>query len=550
MEVFTIKNLTFKYPKSGNCALDSVNLTIKKGEFLLICGKSGCGKTTLIRHLKTVLSPAGEKDGEIYYEGTLINEVPDRVQAQEIGYVMQNPESQIVTDKVWHELAFGLENLGFKNSAIKIRVAEMASYFGIQNWFHRETRELSGGQKQILNLACIMALNPDVIILDEPVSQLSDIAAREFLMLLGKIHEEFGVTVIIVEHRLENVFPMCDRIVVMDKGKIVSLGDKQQTIENIKDNDFFDAMPVPVKICAKLGAKPYNVPVNVNEGRRFIEKYFSEKQCVKKDDGVHCGETVRENIIAIKDVWFRYGKNGDDILKGLDFTIEKGKLTCILGGNGAGKTTLLYILCGILAPYRGKIIIKGKNIKKWSADGLYGKLIGMLPQNPAALFVKDNVYEDMAECIADKNCVEKKIEYISGLLDINGILDKHPYDLSGGEQQRCALAKVLLTEPEILILDEPTKGFDGFHKRKLAEILKKLLDDGVTILMVSHDIEFCAEYADICALCFDGGIAASGNAKQFFAGNSFYTTSANRMVREYFPAAVTPGEVVSLCSIT
>lgn len=548
MEVFTIENLTFKYPQSKNYALDNVNLKVNKGEFLLICGKSGCGKTTLIKHMKAALAPAGEKSGDIYYNGTLLCDVPERIQAQEIGYVMQSPDSQIVTDKVWHELAFGLENLGYKNSVIRIRVAEMASYFGIQNWFHKDVKELSGGQKQILNLASIMAVQPEVIILDEPTSQLCNIAAQEFLALLKRIHEELGITVIIVEHRLENVFPMCDRVVVMDKGKIISSGNLQQTIHNIKDNEFFDAMPVPVKICTALGAPEYKVPVNVNEGRCFLEKYMAGKN-LPKESSTHYIGCGRDNIIEASDVWFRYDKDGEDVLKGLNLNVEKGSLTCVLGGNGTGKTTMLYTLCGLLKPYRGKVTVKGKNVKKWG-NGLYGKVIGMLPQNPTALFRRDNVYEDISECIIDEKNADKKIEEISRLLDITDILDMHPYDLSGGEQQRCALAKVLLTEPEILILDEPTKGFDGFHKRKLAEIFKKLLNDGITILMVSHDIEFCAEYADRCALCFDGGITVSGDVTEFFSGNSFYTTSANRMAREYFPYAVTAEEVKELCTTT
>ncbi len=548
MEIFTIKNLTFKYPQSKNYALDNISITVNKGEFLLLCGKSGCGKTTLIRQMKAVLAPAGEKSGEIYYKGKPLCDVPERIAAQEIGYVMQNPDRQIVTDKVWHELAFGLENLGYKNSAIRIRAAEMASYFGIQNWFHKDVKELSGGQKQILNLASVMAMQPGVIILDEPTSQLCNIAAQEFLALLKRLNDELGITVIIIEHRLENVFAMCDRAAVMDKGKIISIGSPQQTIHNIKDDDFFDAMPVPVKICASLGAPEYNVPVNVNEGRCFLEKYLKGKALPNADD-TYYKEFGGDNIIEASDVWFRYDKNGEDVLKGLNLSVKKGKLTCVLGGNGTGKTTMLYTLCGLYKPYRGKITVKGRNIKKWGS-GLYGKVIGVLPQDPTALFRRDNVYEDISECAAGAENADKKIEEISRFLDITDILDEHPYDLSGGEQQRCALAKVLLTEPEILILDEPTKGFDGFHKRKLAEIFKTLLDIGITVLMVSHDIEFCAEYADICALCFDGGITVSGNVKEFFSGNSFYTTSANRMAREYFPYAVTAEEVKELCITT
>ncbi len=222
MEAYRIKNLNFSYPRANRKALNDINLTIHKGEFITICGQSGSGKSTLIRHLKTVLTPYGEREGEIYYCGQPLIEVPHPMQVSHIGYVFQSPDNQIVTDKVWHELAFGLESLGCDNNTIRLRVAEIAGYFGIQKWFYKKVSELSGGEKQILSLAGIMTMQPDVLILDEPTSQLDPIAASDFIGTIKKINRELGITIIITEHRLEDIIPMSDRLIVMDEGRIIA----------------------------------------------------------------------------------------------------------------------------------------------------------------------------------------------------------------------------------------------------------------------------------------------------------------------------------------
>ena len=544
MAHFQIKDLSFSYPTAkGKKSLDGVSLSIEKGEYIVLCGKSGSGKTTLLRQLKSVLAPHGKCSGEILFNGTALSSVSQRDQSAKIGYVMQNPDDQIVTDKVWHELAFGLESLGCDQKTMRARVSEMACYFGIADWFHKDVATLSGGQKQLLNLASIMAMQPEVLILDEPTSQLDPIAASDFLNTVRKINMELGTTVIITEHRLEDIFPYADRAIVMDAGKIIA-DDTPRNIGKLlyeQKNDMFAAMPTPVRVFYGTQSNG-DCPLTVREGRTWLSHSYS-------DPKIHTlsAETLDEEIdnpaLSLKELWFRYEKNSPDVLRGVSAEVPSGKLYAIVGGNGAGKSTTLKAVCGICKPYRGKIKVFGKPVEKYKSAELFGGCLAMLPQDPKSLFVKKTVREDLVEMCKD----EKKIAEITAICEIEPLLDSHPYDLSGGEQQRSALAKVLLTDPKLLLLDEPTKGIDSFFKEKLAAILCKLKAQGITVVMVSHDVEFCAKYADMVSMFFDGQILTTDTPRRFFGNNSFYTTAANRMSRHVFSMAVTAEDVVALC---
>lgn len=561
MALFEIKDLTFFYPEAEKAALEHINFTVGAGEFLVICGKSGCGKTTLLRHFKTAMTPYGTRTGQICYDGEILEEVAARRQAGEIGYVLQSPDNQIVTDKVWHELAFGVENLGYDQQTIRLRVAEMASFFGIQNWFSRNVEELSGGQKQLLNLASVMAMQPKVLVLDEPTSQLDPIAAGEFLSTIRKINTELGTTVILIEHRLEEVFPMADRVLVLEEGRQLLLDEPREVGKALADNDIFLAMPSPVQIYDGTGQKG-DCPLTVCEGRNWLSRHY---ECPVSEPDIE-GKTSRkekrirdavkeEYAIEGKEIWFRYEKKLPDVVRDLSLKVKKGELFCILGGNGTGKSTTLSILAGIRTPYRGKVKLNGTDIRKLTDKELFHGLIGLLPQNPQSLFVGNTVEEDLWDMYSGHSASEReqfreRTDRVIEDTEIRHLLFMHPYDLSGGEQQRAAMAKVLLLNPQILLLDEPTKGLDGFYKKKLADILKRLRARGVTVLMVSHDIEFCASYADTCAMFFDGSIVTYKGAKEFFTGNSFYTTAANRMARHMFPDAVTVKDVIEACRTT
>lgn len=580
MNCIEVKNFSFQYPKESHAALYQVSMEVEEGSFVVLCGKSGCGKSTLLRQFKSVLASHGEKKGEILYGGQNLEDVDLRTQSAEIGYVLQNPDNQIVTDKVWHELAFGLESLGYDTPTIRLRVAEMASYFGIHSWFLKNVSELSGGQKQLLNLASVMAMHPKLLILDEPTSQLDPIAASDFLETVRKINRDIGTTVILTEHRLEDVIPWADKVYVMDKGRMIADGTPNEIGEQLRTmgHDMFLSMPAPMQIYAGTNSS-LRCPLTVSQGRRWlseeletkgikIKKERNQEETAKKKNSIlgklaGLKKEPEKEIpeIRIKDVWFRYERDLPDVVKGLSLDIKKGEIFAVVGGNGTGKSTAMSLIARIRFPYRGKIYLEGKEIGKYSDDDLYHGFLGVMPQNPQSLFVKKTVREDLYEVIDGKRerkseayPIEMKkkdaVEGIVSLTRLEGLLDRHPYDLSGGEQQRLALAKVLLLRPKILLMDEPTKGIDNHYKKELGEILRKLSDHGVTILMISHDVEFCAQYADRTGLFFQGNVVTSEESKKFFAGNNFYTTAANRMARNYFPNAVTVEDVVKAINQT
>lgn len=580
MNCIEVKNFSFQYPKENHAALYQVSMEVEEGSFVVLCGKSGCGKSTLLRQFKSVLASHGEKKGEILYGGQNLEDVDLRTQSAEIGYVLQNPDNQIVTDKVWHELAFGLESLGYDTPTIRLRVAEMASYFGIHSWFLKNVSELSGGQKQLLNLASVMAMHPKLLILDEPTSQLDPIAASDFLETVRKINRDIGTTVILTEHRLEDVIPWADKVYVMDKGRMIADGTPNEIGEQLRTmgHDMFLSMPAPMQIYAGTNS-PLLCPLTVSQGRRWLSEELETKGIKIKKEGnqeetAEKKSSIFEKLaglkkesekeipeIRIKDVWFRYERDLPDVVKGLSLDIKKGEIFAVVGGNGTGKSTAMSLIARIRFPYRGKIYLEGKEIGKYSDDELYHGFLGVMPQNPQSLFVKKTVREDLYEVIDGKRerkseayPIEMKkkdaVEGIVSLTRLEGLLERHPYDLSGGEQQRLALAKVLLLRPKILLMDEPTKGIDNHYKKELGEILRKLSEHGVTILMISHDVEFCAQYADRTGLFFQGNVVTSEESKKFFAGNNFYTTAANRMARNYFPNAVTVEDVVKAINQT
>lgn len=550
MEKIKVDNLSFSYPKSNKLALESVSLSIRESEFVVLCGKSGCGKSTLLRHLKKSMNPYGNKLGSVCFDGEEIEDMNDRDAASKIGYVQQNPDNQLVTDKVWHELAFGLESLGYSNSVIKRRVAEMASYFGIQTWFRKSVSELSGGQKQLLNLASVMAMQPEVLILDEPASQLDPIAARDFLSTVHRLNRELGVTIVISEHRLEEIFPLADRAIVMDEGRIIANAKPGEVAIQLAGSGgeesvhpMYYGMPPVMKLFPKeLVRWQDSLPMTLREGRILMEKLFENGTLKLKDGEVHNSVEGKEAAIGrpaikLKNLYFRYAKNSDDVLRGLSLEIEEGRLHCLLGGNGSGKSTTLKAICGIIKPQSGKVKL---------ADNLRA---AMVPQNPQALFTEISCEEEVLEGMCyQKLEIEEKVrrtEEMLKLMEIEHLRKANPYDLSGGEQQRLALAKVMVSNPDILLLDEPTKGLDPFFKQTLGRILRSLCKENKTIFMVSHDIEFCAEFGDRCSMFFDGEIATSGSAKEFFSGNNFYTTVENKLTRKWCEGIITGEEARS-----
>lgn len=546
MALLDVQNLTFSYPGASVPTLQGIDLRVERGEFVVICGRSGCGKSTLIRQFKTVLAPHGTRSGQVCYQGTPLDQVDLRTQAGEIGYVMQNPQQQLVTDKVWHEMAFGMENLGLELEDMRLRMAEMASQFSLQAWFDRKVDELSGGEQQLLNLASVLAMHPEVLVLDEPTAQLDPIAAAEFLHTIHRLNQQLGLTVVLVEHRLDEVFPMADRVVVLEEGRVLYDAPPRQVGQALAHHPLGVCCPVPMQIYSRVEGGA-DAPLTVKEGRDWLEQFRGRPMPAASLPQ----QTARpEMALEAREVWFRYDRHGADVLQGLNLQVPRGQLYALMGGNGGGKSTALSLFAGENWPYRGQICV-GSEVKK-KGKPLKPGLLGVLPQNPQNLFVSDTVEADLGEMVAELPLSlgqrDHRLAQVIALTQLEGLLGQHPYDLSGGEQQRVALAKVLLSDPEILLLDEPTKGLDGCYKQVLGGILTELTAQGKSILMVSHDVEFCACYAHTCGLLFRGQLVCQKPARDFFLGNHYYTTVANQMVRGVFDQVVTVEDVVRICT--
>ena len=544
MQTFTITDLSFTYPTESVPALQNVSLSIEAGSFTVLCGRSGCGKSTLLRQLKPILQPHGTQTGTILFEGKSLSSLSQREQSARIGFVLQNLDAQLVTDKVWHELAFGLESLGLSTPVIRRRVAEIASFFGIQNWFYKPVCELSGGQKQLVNLASVMALEPSVLLLDEPTSQLDPIAATDFLSTLGRINRELGTTIILSEHRLEDALALSTNVVFLERGRILDSGTASEVGSRLKaaGSDMFSAMPVPMRIYAGV-PNDLPCPVTVAQGRQWLEAFSETHPLCPVPPATPSEKREGPAAVELDEAFFRYDKQSPDVVKALTLRAYPGELLAILGGNGTGKSTTMGLISGIHRAYCGKVSVLGTAPQEVS-----GK-IALLPQDPQTLFVKNTVIEDLLSVLDDAPRDRRKALALekARLCELMELLERHPYDLSGGEQQRAALCKVLLREPEVLLLDEPTKGLDAEFKRVFARIIRRLCARGVCVIMVSHDAEFCASYASRCAMFFDGAIVAEGTPREFFSSGSFYTTSASRMARGLLPGAITPEDVIAAC---
>lgn len=549
MALLEIKNLSFTYSGGDSAALKNVSLTVEEGDLVLLCGDSGCGKTTLMRLIKQALAPVGDMSGEIFFRGENIKDISQKSAACDIGYVMQNPETQIITDTCVGELAFGLQSLGMSPEEIDAKIGEVAGFFGIGDWWNKKTRFLSGGQKQLLSLAAVMAMKPSLLLLDEPTSQLDPVSAREFLNCLKKLGDELGVTVIMSEHRLEDAFPMADKVIMMKNGGIL-LSEKPREIGRrlwaMPDGDQNSGgLPAAVRIYRRLGGD-CPCPVTVREGKGYIARGMKNKTPIENNE-INRDISSGESIIKLKNISFGYDKASPLVISGLDMEVKKGELLCLLGGNGCGKTTLLKLICGLLRPLYGEYRLGGKK----AADGKK-KGIAYLPQNQLAVFTGETVvdcFNKLSSALGmNKDEAQKRRDKLLTEFDIARLADRHPYDISGGEQQRTAIALALFTDPGIILLDEPTKGQDAHSKARLAELLKVLTEGGKTVVMATHDLEFASEYADRCGLLFGGRLVSLSSSDEFFSANDYYTTAAARITRPFFRSAVTVDRAVKCCA--
>ena len=601
MALIEFNNFSFAYMNSDGTesqvkSLDNINLEIDYGDFVLLCGPSGCGKTTLLTNLKKELMPAGRRAGEIRFNGTEIQNLDEISSACDIGYLFQNPDSQIVTDTVIQEIAFPLENIGLPTEEIRNRISEIVAFFGINDILHKNVNELSGGQKQLVNLCSLLVLRPQVLLLDEPMSQLDPIASYEFLSIVRRLNEEFSITVIISEHKADSIFPFIDKAVFLKEGKIEFVDNAHNICSEVIDDEIFENyLPAVTKIYNSLSVRypsliKLNTPLSIREGRRCLNTIHDDLIKISNSDAnsnnlnhdnlhitnkkYHSQEksgildkiSLRGNrnaLINMNGIYFAYEKE-NLILKNVDFELEKGDFVSLIGGNGVGKSTFLQLLVGILKPIKGKVKYK-KGIK-----------LAYVHQNPMIHFSKDNVKEEFLESILESNLlnnsdvsfnkesyekllkmtneefiesdilnglkfdsIEFKFKELIEFFDICDLIDKHPYDCSGGEQQKIVIVKVLLQNADVLVLDEPTKGLDPISSKNLANILNSLRDNGITILMTSHDLDFVANNCKRCLMLFDKDIQIDDEPKVIFAENNFYTTFVNRMVKDYVPEIVT-----------
>ncbi|QTD40814.1 ABC transporter ATP-binding protein [Sporosarcina sp. Te-1] len=535
MELFRLNEVTFSFLDARQNVLQDISVTLKEGEFVIIGGASGSGKTTLLKLLKKELRPTGELTGTIFFREKPLDEWDGRSLVEQIGYVSQDPDNQIVMDEVMQEIVFGLENLGYSNFEMRKRVAEMVHFFGVEDLLRAKPSELSGGQKQIVNLLSALLLKPSVLLLDEPTSQLDPVAAKELVLMLERLNKETGMTIVLVEHRLEELYAMADRVLFMEQGRLLYDGSSKEVIAGVYEDQatqFSAYLPTFARLYMEFESQPLceSIPLTVKECKQWIGRRGMEEvalPAVKKD---------REEgpiLLEMEDVYYRYTKNTPLVLKDFRLILRKGEFFSLVGGNGSGKTTALRAGIGSIKPQRGKIRFDGRDIGKMKDSEWVGN-IAYLPQNPRTYFLHQTIEEEMLQSNACLTATEAEMR-MTTLLDTFGIShlrSRHPYDCSGGEMQKAALACILMGEPEILFIDEPTKGMDPNSKQQLGELLTHLQKQGLTIFMVTHDIGFTARFAERCAMMFDGEIAVVGTPDELFKGNYFYTTAINRATRD------------------
>ena len=532
MALFDIRGLSFAYPGSSDKALDDVSLTVERGELVALMGATGSGKSTLLRLLKPELRQNGDISGEVVFDGRELSAVTSRESAMKIGYVAQNPDEQIVTDKVWHELAFTLENLGAKREDIARRIAEITAYFEIDDLYGRDTSTLSGGEKQLVNLAAVMTADPEVLLLDEPTAQLDPVAASRFIETIYRLNRETGLTVIISEHRSEELLPLADRLLIIEQGRIVCDAPPRRIAEELPpDSPYLSYLPTAARLFRKTSGTG-EPPLSIREGQRYLERFKRNNELPPKSETAE-----KMPALELKNIWFRYERNGADILRDMELTVYEGEVFALLGSNGAGKSTAAMVAAGLRKPYSGSVRLFGKPLKAYANGSLYQGNISLLPQDAESVFLHETVRRELQGCEAAAASLP---------FDFTPLLDRHPYDISGGERQLVALCKALSTDPRLLIADEPSKGLDHNSKELLRRVILGLKKRGVTVVVISHDVEFAAMCADRCALFSQGTVAACDETRRFLSDNRFYTTAASRITRRIFDGAVTEEQALSL----
>lgn len=576
MEELLVKNLNYSYPGANQPSLKDLNFKVERGAFFLLTGLSGSGKTSLLKQIHPSLSST-KAEGEIYWRGKEISRYGPRQIAQGMSYVPQNPKEGIVTDKVWHELSFTLENLGIESKEIRLRVGEIASYFSMEDWMEADTSQLSGGQEQLLNLASALVTHPSLLLLDEPRSQLDPIQASRFLEHLARINRDFGISIIIADHRMDELLEYCDRMLVLDHGSISYLGEPRQVaLDLMKKKDPMGlALPQASLFDFELARRSkekgtfrdlgQNLSLSVKEAKDHFKDFLDQNPILVKGQAETFKDTLgpldserrkkgedsdylTQNPLAgnsllpvprirVENLYFRYDKEGPDVLEDCSLDLELGKIHGLLGGNGSGKTSLLKILMAILPLQEGKIrLIKEKASgifrKKEERKAYEAMSKSYMPQDPTLLFAYDSLEEELKSLGIDNPQAYLDFYHFDKDLEAN------PFELSGGEKQIFALLKLLAKDADLIFLDEPSKGLDIGWKKVLGDILGQLKDQGKTIILVSHDTELLAKLCDQCHFLFQGKILLSASTQDFFASTLFYSTQIHQILGPIFPQAI------------
>ena len=505
LHLISLQEYSFRYANQaeGQTAINGINLKINDGEIVVLCGQSGSGKSTLLRCMKKEITPAGESFGNIEIS----------LKPWEVAIVFQDPNTQLVNQTVQEDLVFHMENLGYSKQTMHKRLAETVSFFGLEGILNKPITELSGGQKQMVALCAALMTRPKLLLLDEPVSQLDPIAARELWDVVARIHDETGIAIVVAEHKLDDVAALAHRIVFMRNGSIKHSGKTDEAFRAMhKDDDVSGFIPDIARFGLAIGVN--QICFTPGQARREI----AAKDIKTEDTEIDNNTAKLPTQISIKNIFYTYNKSDDFVLKNLSLNIYKGDKLCLFGGNGAGKSTLLRAVGGAFKPQSGRI-------KK------HGGKVCFIPQNIRSFFRFDTV--------------EKELEFSAGseinsywvkFFGIEKLLNNHPLDLSGGEAQKVALACVLSTGAGIILMDEPTKGMDAYAKAKLAEALKSL---NVTIVIATHDMIFAAYFANRCAMLFNGQVSFEANPSEFFSQNHYYTTPINLALRHISPSVIT-----------
>lgn len=470
------RGFAFRYPES-TASIGPLDWTVEEGAFQLLVGATGSGKTTLLSSCKPAIAPAGECAGALRAFGRPVDELDAREAAATVGYVAQSPENQIVCDSVWHELAFGLENLGVEQDEMRRRVAEVAHFFGIEPWFRRSVAELSGGQKQMTTLAGTLAMQPRLLLLDEPTAQLDPVAEKNFLHALFRVNRELGITVVVATHAPEAMAEYATDTVELREGTLIRCFEPRAGVSAFRRSE-----SVPV------------APASAQD-----------------DEAAYA--------VSLHDIHLRYARDADWVLRGCDLRVTAGSIHAVVGGNGCGKSTLLRAIARVVKPERGRV------------ENCLAARQALLPQDPKTLFVCDTVAEELREWQANCGYDNAAIDGVLARFGLDARVSNHPYDLSGGQQQLLAFAKLLLTDPDLLLLDEPTKGLDAPSKLLVARTLCDLAQAGATVVLATHDLTFAALVADAATMLFDGEAVCTEPAAAFFAGNLFYRPTEDAFSR-------------------